>query len=43
LFKEVLEWFERHGDIKRIRELNEQDNLPLRTMIRAKTYLDELN
>jgi hypothetical protein len=40
IHKEVLDWFERHGDIERLRALKQQNNLPL-TTVDAQEYLDE--
>ncbi|MCA0753727.1 DUF4304 domain-containing protein [Paenibacillus sp. N4] len=36
LVKEVLDWFEKHGEIKKLRLLNQQNSLPLMTMVVAK-------
>jgi hypothetical protein len=40
--KEILDWFERHGDIQKLKLLRKQNNLPLATTVDAKKYLDEI-
>lgn len=37
--KEVLDWFEKYGDIQRLSTLRQQNNLPL-TTVNAQEYLD---
>ncbi len=41
LVKEVLDWFEKHGDITKLRLLHQHNKLPLMTMAKAKEYLDD--
>ena len=38
---EIMEWFEKHGSIQKLKLLRSQDNLPLFTKIDAKNYLDD--
>lgn len=42
LIKEVLDWFERYGDLARLQVLKQQNNLPLMTMVVAHEYLAEM-
>lgn len=38
---EILEWFERHGNIQKLKLLRSQNSLPLPTTVDAIKYLDE--
>jgi hypothetical protein len=42
IFQDVIDWFEIHGDIAKLKELKQQNNLPLMTMVMAIEYLDEV-
>jgi hypothetical protein len=42
LFQDVMDWFDRHGDIAKLKELKQQNNLPLMTMVKAIEYLDKV-
>jgi hypothetical protein len=43
LCNEILDWFETHGSIQKIKLLRYKDSLPFATTIDAKKYLDEIN
>ncbi|RID81555.1 DUF4304 domain-containing protein [Peribacillus asahii] len=40
--KEVVDWFERHGDIQRLKILRQQNELPSMITIDAQNYLDKI-
>lgn len=40
--EEVLDWFERHGEIQKLKLLMEQNKLPLPTTLDAKKFLGEI-
>jgi hypothetical protein len=40
--KEILDWFERYGDIQKLKLLRKQNNLPVVITVDAEKYLDEI-
>lgn len=40
--KEVLDWFEKYGDIHRLKTIKQQNELPLMITVDAQNYLDEI-
>jgi hypothetical protein len=41
--EEVLDWFEKYGDIERLRILWKKSELPLMVTVEAQNYLNESN
>lgn len=41
IYREIISWFEKHGDIQKLKELNQLNKLESMTTMEAEKYLDE--